>query len=103
MQTVGWPKNPSKSTADFLGKPGHSDGDQVGPELTIEDVTLQRPGVYYEGGFAMGLPRTVIWTCRKDELASVHFDTRQFNHVVWETPSELRERLTARIRRTDER
>jgi hypothetical protein len=71
-----------------------------GAQFVVADVTLQRQGVYYEGGFAMGLPRMVIWTCQKDDLTKVHFDTRQFNHVVWETPQDLRKRLTARIRGT---
>lgn len=69
-------------------------------QLTVADVTLQRQGVYFEAGFALGLGRTVIWTCRKDELPKVHFDTRQYSHIVWETPAELREKLTNRIRAT---
>ena len=56
-----------------------------------------RGGVYYEAGFAHGLKIPVIFCCRKAEFESVHFDTRQYNHIVWETPTELRERLLARI------
>ena len=56
-----------------------------------------RGGVYYEAGFAHGLGIEVIFTCRKDVLGLVHFDTRQYNHIVWETPEELRQRLAARI------
>lgn len=56
-----------------------------------------RGGVYYEAGFAHGLGIEVIFTCRKDALGDVHFDTRQYNHIVWETPEELRQRLAARI------
>jgi hypothetical protein len=52
----------------------------------------------FESGFAMGLGRPVVWTCRKDELAKAHFDTRQYNHIDWETPQELRKKLTDRIR-----
>ena len=59
----------------------------------IADVTEQRPGVYFEAGFALGLNRPVIWSVRKDDLKNVHFDTRQYNHVVWEETSELREKL----------
>ena len=40
-------------------------------QLTVADVTLQRSGVYFEAGFALGLPRTVIWTCRDDDLKNV--------------------------------
>lgn len=56
-----------------------------------------RGGVYYEAGFANGLNIPVIWCVREDQLNFVHFDTRQFNHIVWSTPEDLRERLKARI------
>ena len=52
-----------------------------------------RGGVYYEAGFAKGLGIEVIFTCREDALEHVHFDTRQYNHIVWKTPEELREGL----------
>ena len=57
-----------------------------------------RGGVYYEAGFAFGLNKEVFFSCRKDRLRNVHFDTRQFPHIVWETPEELREALANRIR-----
>lgn len=56
-----------------------------------------RGGVYYEAGFAHGLNIPVIFTCKQDRFDKVHFDTRQFNHIVWETPDELREKLAIRI------
>ena len=56
-----------------------------------------RGGVYYEAGFARGLDLPVIFTCRSDMIDNVHFDTRQFNHIVWENPDDLREQLTNRI------
>ena len=56
-----------------------------------------RGGVYYEAGFAHGLGIEVIFTCREDALEHVHFDTRQYNHIVWETPEELRPKLAARL------
>ena len=59
--------------------------------------TGARGGVYYEAGFAHGLDIPVIFTCRKDRLDDVHFDTRQYNHIVWETPEELQDRLAKRI------
>jgi len=40
----------------------------------------------------------VIWCVRKDQLDEVHFDTRQYNHIVWETPEELKEKLYQLIR-----
>lgn len=68
--------------------------------LLIADFTGNRNGVYFEAGFAMGLGIPVIWTCRKDHIEKVHFDTRQYNHIVWETPEELKEKLTYRIEAT---
>ncbi len=69
-------------------------------EFMVADFTGQRAGVYYEAGFAMGLGRTVIWCCRKDEIGKLHFDTNHKNHIDWETPEDLRERLYRRIRAT---
>jgi hypothetical protein len=69
-------------------------------EFIVADFTGQRHGVYYEAGFAMGLGRKVIWCCRKDEISRLHFDTSHKNHIDWETPQDLRERLHARIRAT---
>ena len=64
-----------------------------------QDQDGARGGVYYEAGFAHGLGLPVIFTCRKDVIDKglIHFDTRQYNHIVWETPEELRKRLTERI------
>ena len=56
-----------------------------------------RGGVYYEAGFAHGLNIPVIFTCRKDSMDHLHFDTRQFPHIVWNTPDDLRTQLSTRI------
>lgn len=70
-------------------------------KFLIADFTCEkgsvRGGVYFEAGFAMALPIPVIWTCSKASLDDVHFDTRQYNHIVWETPQKLREALKVRI------
>ena len=50
-------------------------------------------GVYYEAGFAHGLNIPMVFTCRKDTLKNIHFDTRQYPHIVWETLEELRDGL----------
>jgi nucleoside 2-deoxyribosyltransferase len=70
--------------------------------FVIADVTMQRQGVYFEAGFAMALGLPVIWCCRKDDLNNVHFDTRQYKHIVWEQPTDLRQQLADRIRATIE-
>jgi hypothetical protein len=69
-------------------------------QFVVADFTLHRAGVYFEAGFAMGLGRPVIWACRKDDLPNAHFDTRQYNHIEWDTPGELRRKLADRIRAT---
>jgi nucleoside 2-deoxyribosyltransferase len=56
-----------------------------------------RGGVYFEAGFAYGLDIPAIYTCRKSDIEKLHFDTRQYNHTVWESPEELREALRNRI------
>lgn len=69
-------------------------------KFLVADFTLHRNGVYFEAGMMMGLGRPVIFTCRKDDLAKAHFDTRQYNHIEWETPAELRDKLKSRIQAT---
>jgi hypothetical protein len=59
----------------------------------VADVTEQKQGVYFEAGYAIGLGIPVIWSVRKDELSKVHFDTRQYNHIVWESESDLKTKL----------
>jgi len=61
--------------------------------FVIADVTLQKAGVYYEAGFAHGLGIPVIWCVQKDDLKNVHFDTRQYNHILWETQDDLKQQL----------
>ena len=56
-----------------------------------------RGGVYYEAGFAQGLGIGVIFTCREDQIDDVHFDTRQYPHIRWSRPEELKNALKNRI------
>lgn len=62
-----------------------------------EPTAIHRGSVYYEAGFAYGLGIHVIFTCRKDVLEKIAFDTRQYPHIVWETPETLRRDLANRI------
>ena len=50
----------------------------------VADFTGHRGGVYFEAGFALGLDLPVIWTCRKDDMAHLHFDIRQYNTIDWD-------------------
>jgi hypothetical protein len=63
-----------------------------------ETVYVPRGGVYYEAGLAQGRYIPVIWCVRSDQIDRVHFDTRQFNHIVWESPEDLQTKLRNRIR-----
>ncbi len=69
-------------------------------DFTSCDEKGARGSVYFEAGFAIGLGIPVIFCCRKDWLQKVHFDTRQYNHIVWEDSKELRRRLRHRIEAT---
>lgn len=66
----------------------------------VADFTGHRAGVYFEAGFALGLGIPVIWTCHKDHMDRAHFDTRQYNHIVWDTPEDLKVKLKHRIEAT---
>lgn len=51
--------------------------------FVLADFTGHRGGVYYEAGYAKGLGLEVIWTCREDQIADLHFDIRQYNCILW--------------------
>jgi nucleoside 2-deoxyribosyltransferase len=78
--------------------------------FVIADLTHGNNGAYWEAGFAEGLGRPVIYTCRKREWDQrdqpsehkVHFDTNHHLTVIWE-PENLQDaamHLTATIRAT---
>lgn len=69
-------------------------------QFMVADFTGQRGGIYFEAGFAKGLGRPVIWTCRKDDFENIHFDIAQFSHIIWKDPADLRMRLADRIKAT---
>ncbi|TAL81788.1 MAG: hypothetical protein EPN75_03585 [Beijerinckiaceae bacterium] len=78
--------------------------------FTIADLTHANNGAYWEAGFAEGLGRPVIYTCRKKEWNElnehgrnkVHFDTNHMATIIWDpsNPNEAAQRLTAMIRAT---
>jgi hypothetical protein len=65
--------------------------------IIIADVTNQRNGVYFEAGFGLGHQKTVIWSCKEDDFKNVHFDTRQYNHVLWKDENELYIKIKNRL------
>jgi hypothetical protein len=66
-------------------------------KIIIADVTGQRNGVYFEAGFAIGNQKTVIWSCRENDLKNIHFDTRQYNHVLWADENDLYNKMKNRL------
>ena len=65
-------------------------------DFTCEPKNV-RGGVYYEAGFAQGLGIPVIWLCKDTSIEELHFDTRQYAHIVWKTPADLLTQLKNRI------
>ena len=65
--------------------------------FVVADFTEQKPGVYFEAGFALGLNLPVIWTCRSDDIGKLHFDVRQYNCIDWVDGADLARRLQLRI------
>ena len=68
--------------------------------LVVADFTGQRQNVYFEAGFAMGLGRYLVFACRAGAEADLHFDIRQYDHVVWNDAADLRRKLHDRIAAT---
>ena len=78
-------------------------------DFVISDLTYSRPSVYYEAGFACGLKKQVVYTCREDHFKhqpielrdrlKVHFDLQMKPIVKWGKPSDakFKKRLQNRI------
>lgn len=58
---------------------------------------IARGGVYFEAGFALGIGIPVVWSVKKDQIDGLHFDTRQYPHIVWESPADLKVQLEQKI------
>jgi hypothetical protein len=66
-------------------------------KFLVCDFTDHKNGVYFEAGFGLGLNIPVIWSCKEDDITKTHFDTRQYNHILWKSVDELYQRLKNRI------
>lgn len=91
--------------AIFIDEVEHNDF--ITPELlkhikdsrfVVVDLSHQNNGAYFEEGYAMGLGKPVIQLCKRD--VQLHFDIAQKNTIIWETESEISERLKNRIKAT---
>jgi len=65
--------------------------------FVVADFTYQNQGVYFEAGFALALGKPVVWCCKKKDVSKLHFDTRQYNHILWNDAEDLKEQLIDRI------
>jgi hypothetical protein len=79
-------------------------------KVLVCDVTHANLGAYWEAGFAEGIGRPVIFTCREDVLKDPkhkchpHFDTNHMKTIPWSldprTAAKAAEELTVTIRAT---
>lgn len=69
----------------------------------IADITHKNLGAYWEAGFAEGLGKPVIYTCKKEafDAGASHFDTNHHLTVIWRSDLKtVAEDLKATIRAT---
>ncbi len=66
-------------------------------KFLIADFTEQKHGVYFEAGFALGLKRPVIYTCKKEDFSNSHFDTNHYPHIVYSNLEDLAKGLKDKI------
>jgi hypothetical protein len=69
----------------------------------IADLTHAKNGAYWEAGYAEGLGKPVIYTCKRSEFAKAsHFDTNHHLTVLWESDklAEAAKNLMNTIRAT---
>jgi nucleoside 2-deoxyribosyltransferase len=66
-------------------------------KFTIADFTRHKRGVYFEAGYALGRQQKVIYTCKEDDIENAHFDTRNYSHILWKDPGDLRSQLINKI------
>ena len=73
-------------------------------DFLIADLTHANPGAYWEAGYAEGLGKPVIYTCKKQifDTKKTHFDTNHHLTVLWDDAdfSKAGEQLKATIRAT---
>jgi hypothetical protein len=70
----------------------------------VADLTHGNRGAYWEAGYAEGLSKPVIYTCKKSvfDKQEIHFDTNHRLTVLWETTklADAAQRLKDTIRAT---
>ena len=69
-------------------------------KFVVAEITEPNLGVYYEAGYATGIGKEVIYSCKDGEHKNAHFDISQYNMILWKTPVELTTNLCKRIKET---
>ena len=68
--------------------------------FVVADLTDDNLGAYFEAGFAIGLGKTVIFTCEREKWEEkTHFDTNHHYTVIWDSkePEKAAEKLKATL------
>jgi len=63
--------------------------------IVIVDLSLERPNVYYELGYADALGKPIIVTAK--EGTNIHFDAKDFPILFWNSQTQLKKDLEQRI------
>lgn len=66
-----------------------------GCAFTIVDLTDDRPNIYYELGYAMGVGKPIVLTAKKGSV--VHFDVQDLMRIEWRGFLDLRDQLRPAI------
>ena len=91
--------------AIFIDEVQHNDF--ITPELlkyirdskfVVVDLTHKNNGAYLEEGYALGVGKSVIQLCQKDQR--LHFDIAQKNTIMWDVEENIPAQLTNRIKAT---
>lgn len=70
-------------------------------KFCIAELTGHNNGAYFEAGYALGCGKEVIQICSKERFGTDgHFDVKQINTILWDTPEDLQKKLSARIKAT---
>lgn len=70
-------------------------------KFVVADLTKHNNGAYYEAGYALGIGKPVIQLCKKADFGKDgHFDVKQICTILWESESEIKDKLVARIKAT---
>lgn len=76
----------------------------ISSRFVLCDLTHGNSGAYWEGGFAEGLGRPVIYTCQRAawDQQKTHFDTNHLVTIIWDSADlpSAENQLTATIRAT---